>query len=51
MENKLISDLFYDTPTIEIKDGKIYFSAKPKFHFFERNHINYQTIVEDTNLM
>jgi len=28
MGNKLISDLFYGRPTIEIKNGKIYFSAK-----------------------
>jgi len=42
---KLVSDLFYDTPIIEIKDGKIYFSAKPKFHFFDRSHVNYQTII------
>jgi len=27
MGNKLISDLFYGRPTIEIKNGKIYFSA------------------------
>jgi len=44
---KLVSDLFYDTPIIEIKDGKIYFSAKPKFHFFDRSHVNYQTIIGD----
>jgi len=43
----LVSDLFYDTPIIEIKDGKIYFSAKPKFHFFDRSHVNYQTIIGD----
>jgi len=36
MGNKLITDLFYGRPTIEIKNGKIYFSAKPKFHFFKK---------------
>jgi len=45
MGNKSILDLFYDKPIVEIKDGKIYFSAKPKFHFFDRSHVNYQTII------
>jgi len=36
MGNKLITDLFYGRPTIEIKNGKIYFSAKPKFHFLKK---------------
>ncbi|EIC04504.1 hypothetical protein YSBL_1821, partial [Acetivibrio thermocellus YS] len=45
MENKSILDLFYDKPRIEIKDGKIYFSAKPKFHFFDKKQIDYQAII------
>ncbi len=47
MENKSILDLFYGTPTIEIKNGKIYFSAKPKFHFYNRRYVNYQSIIGD----
>ncbi|ADU75518.1 hypothetical protein [Acetivibrio thermocellus] len=45
MENKSICDLFYGTPTIEIKNGKIYFSAKPKFHFY--NETSYYEIIGD----
>ena len=28
-----ITKLFYDKPTIELKNNKIYFKAKPKLHF------------------
>jgi len=45
MGNKLISDLFYGRPTIEIKNGKIYFSAKPKFHFFKKEDVSFQKII------
>jgi len=45
MESKSILDLFYGTPTIEIKNGKIYFSAKPRFHFFTKNEISFQQII------
>jgi len=45
MFNKLITDLFYGRPTIEIKNGKIYFSAKPKFHFFKKGDISFQQII------
>lgn len=45
MGNKLITDLFYGRPTIEIKNGKIYFSAKPKFHFFKKEDVSFQKII------
>jgi len=36
MGNKLITDLFYGRPTIEIKNGKIYFSANLNSIFLKK---------------
>lgn len=40
-----ITELFYDKPTIELKNNKIYFKAKPKLHF--HTEYTYQEIIND----
>jgi len=43
-----IKKLFYDKPTIELRNNKIYFNAKPKLHFYTINNITFTDIVGDT---
>lgn len=40
-----LSNLFSDRPTIELKNNKIYFKAKPKLHFYKK--YRYQEIIGD----
>ena len=47
MESKSILDLFYARPIIEVENGKIYFSAKPRFHFFTEDNASFQKIIGD----
>lgn len=42
-----ITNLFYNKPTIEFKDKKIYFKAKPRLHFYKKDDINFSDIVGD----
>ena len=44
-ENRIITELFYDKPVIELKNNKIYFKGKPKLNFY--TDINYDTIIGD----
>ncbi len=47
MENRLITDLFYDKPVIELKNNKIYFKAKPKFNFYTQNKLTFDELIGD----
>ena len=44
-ENIPITDLFYNKPTIVLKDNKLYFKAKPKLHFYTKT--TYEDIIGD----
>ena len=47
-EYKIIYDIFYEKPSIELKNGKIYFKGKPKLNFYKRDEINFEYIIGDT---
>ena len=46
-EYKTIYDIFYEKPSIELKNGKIYFKGKPKLNFFKGDRFNFEYIIGD----
>ncbi|MGF7046927.1 hypothetical protein J2T13_001429 [Paenibacillus sp. DS2015] len=47
MNGKKLSELFYEKPTVTLKDNKVYFEGKPKFHFYNEDKMTYKTFVGD----
>ncbi len=46
-EYKAINDIFYEKPSIELKNGKIYFKGKPKLNFYKKERITFEDIIDD----
>ena len=46
-EYKAINDIFYEKPSIELKNGKIYFKGKPKLNFYKKERITFEDIIND----
>ena len=46
-EYKTIDDIFYEKPSVEIKNNKIYFKGRPRFNFYNDNIVNFSYIIGD----
>ena len=46
-EYKTIDNIFYEKPSIELKNGKVYFKGKPKLNFYTEDRITYSDIIGD----
>ena len=44
---KTIYNIFYEKPSIELKNGKVYFKGRPKLNFYNNDEVDFEYIIGD----